>query len=98
MRRALSLIVAGLLAVSLPAVAQTPLTPYQSVGRDILRELIETNTEFSIGSTTRAAEKMAARFRAAGFPASDVMIVGPDTGRDAKDRNLVVRYRGAGRR
>ena len=77
--------------------AQT-LTPYRSMGRDILRELVETNTEYSIGSTTKAAEAMAARFRAAGFPAADIMLVGPDSGRDAKDRNLVVRYRGAGRR
>lgn len=84
--------------VVIPAGAQTPLTPYQSLGRDILRELIETNTAYSIGSTTKAAELMAARFRAAGFPAADVQIVGPDTGRDAKDRNLVVRYRGAGKR
>ncbi|HJQ21129.1 MAG TPA: M20/M25/M40 family metallo-hydrolase [Gemmatimonadaceae bacterium] len=88
----IALLVPGALA------AQSPLTPYQSLGRDILRELVETNTEYSIGSTTKAAEAMAARFRAAGFPASDVMIVGPDTGRDAKDRNLVVRYRGAGKR
>ena len=78
--------------------AQSTLTPYQSLGRDVLRELIETNTTYSAGSTTSAAEKMAARFRAAGFPAADVQIVGPDTGRDAKDRNLVVRYRGKGAR
>ena len=78
--------------------AQQPLTPYQQLGRDILRELVETNTEYSLGSTTKAAELLAARFRAAGFPAADVQIVGPDTGRDAKDRNLVVRYRGAGKR
>jgi len=91
------LVVALLAAASTRLSAQT-LTPYQSMGRDILRELVETNTEFSIGSTTKAAEAMAARFRAAGFPAADVMIVGPDTGRDAKDRNLVVRYRGAGKR
>src|SRR2546423_7074301 len=81
-----------------PLAAQTPLTPYQQLGRDILRQLVETNTEYSIGSTTKAAELMAARFRAAGFPATDVQIVGPDTGRDAKDKSLVVRYRGAGRR
>src|SRR5262245_6680587 len=88
-----------LLAIcSSAAAAQTPLTPYQQLGRDILRELVETNTEYSIGSTTKAAELMAARFRAAGFPASDVEIVGPDTGRDAKDRNLLVRYRGSGQR
>src|ERR1035437_975341 len=39
---------------------------------------------------------LAARFRAAGFAASDVQIVGPDTGKDAKDRNLIVRYHGRG--
>ena len=87
-----------LLTAAGPAWAQTSLTPYQSLGREILRELVETNTEYSIGSTTKAAELMAARFRAAGFPPADVEIVGPDTGRDAKDRNLIVRYRGAGRR
>lgn len=79
------------------ASAQT-LTPYQQLGRDLLKQLVETNTEHSIGSTTKAAELLAARFRAAGFPAADVTIVGPDTGFDAKDKNLVVRYRGAGRR
>jgi len=78
--------------------AQQPLSSYQQLGRDVLQQLIETNTEYSIGGTTKAAELLAARFRAAGFPAADVQIVGPDTGRDAKDRNLVVRYRGAGRR
>jgi acetylornithine deacetylase/succinyl-diaminopimelate desuccinylase-like protein len=75
--------------------AQTPsLTPFQTLGRSVLRELVETNTTYSVGSTTKAAELVAARFRASGFAASDVQIVGPDTGRDAKDRNLVVRYRG----
>jgi acetylornithine deacetylase/succinyl-diaminopimelate desuccinylase-like protein len=88
---------AAALVAALPLRAQT-LTPYQQLGRDILRDLVETNTEYSIGSTTKAAELMAARFRAAGFPAADVQIVGPDTGRDAKDKNLVVRYRGAGKR
>src|SRR5437868_3682430 len=82
-------------ATALPA--QT-LTPYQQLGRDIFKQLIETNTEHSIGSTTKAAELLAARFRAAGFPSADITIVGPDTGNDVKDRTLVVRYRGAGRR
>ena len=79
--------------------AQTAsLTPYQTLGRSILRELVETNTTNSAGSTTKAAELLAARFRAAGFPAGDVQVIGPDTGRDAKDRNLLVRYRGRGAR
>src|SRR4051812_22808595 len=80
-----------------PLSAQT-LTPYQQLGRDLLKELVETNTEHSIGSTTKAAELLAARFRAAGFPAADVTIVGPDTGMEAVNKNLVVRYRGAGQR
>lgn len=93
-----ALVLAATLAVGGPLAAQTALTPYQTLGREILRELVETNTEYSAGSTTRAAELLAARFRAAGFPAADVQIVGPDTGVDAKDRNLIVRYRGAGKR
>ena len=92
--------VAILLACSFgePAAAQTAPTTYEALGRDILRELIETNTTYTSGSTTRASELLAARFRASGFPAADVQVVGPDTGRDAKDRNLLVRYRGNGRR
>jgi acetylornithine deacetylase/succinyl-diaminopimelate desuccinylase-like protein len=86
------------IALSTLLSAQQPQTTYQRLGRDILRELVETNTEHSIGSTTKAAELLAARFRAAGFPATDVEVVGPDTGADRKDKNLLVRYRGAGKR
>jgi len=92
------LVLAALAVAASPLHAQGTLTPYQQLGRDILKQLVETNTEYSIGSTTKAAELMAARFRSAGFPTADVQIVGPDTGRDAKDRNLIVRYRGAGKR
>jgi acetylornithine deacetylase/succinyl-diaminopimelate desuccinylase-like protein len=81
-----------------PVLRAQSLTPYQTLGRDLLRELVETNTTYSSGSTTKAAELLAARFRAAGFPATDVEVVGPDTGRDAKDKNLIVRYRGRGAR
>ena len=89
----------AMLAFSTSALAQQgPLTPYQSLGRDLLKEMVETNTEYSIGSTTKLAESLAARFRAAGFPAADVQVVGPDSGRDAKDKNLIVRYRGRGKR
>ena len=87
--------------LTLPAAAlaqQSSLTPYQSLGRELLKEMVETNTEYSIGSTTKLAESLAARFRAAGFPAADVRVVGPDTGKDAKDKNLLVRYRGRGTR
>ena len=63
----------------------------QRLGRDILKELIETNTTLSAGSTTQAAEKMAARLVAAGFPAADVVVVGGAERR----RNLVARLRAA---
>ena len=95
--RTLSLIAATALAAPLAAQSSAK-TPDQVLGRAILKELIETNTTYSVGSTTKAAERMAARFRAAGFPAADVRVVGPSAGRDAKDGNLVVRYRGAGKR
>jgi acetylornithine deacetylase/succinyl-diaminopimelate desuccinylase-like protein len=101
LKRSITLVArAQVLAVALAssAFAQSAPAAYQSLGRDILRELIETNTTFSAGSTTKASELLAARFRAAGFPSADVQIVGPDTGRDAKDKNLIVRYRGSGAR
>jgi acetylornithine deacetylase/succinyl-diaminopimelate desuccinylase-like protein len=86
------------LATAAGAQASAAVSRHQAEGREVLRELVETNTAWSSGSTTRAAELLAARFRAAGFPAADVQLVGPDTGNDAKDRNLVVRYRGSGKR
>jgi len=97
MRAVLLAFVAHLAALPLLG-AQQALTPYQRLGRDILRELVQTNTEHSIGSTTKATERLAARFRASGFAASDIEVVGPDTGSDSKDKNLVVRYHGAGKR
>ena len=95
--RRIALIVASV-AVLAPAARAQTLTPYQQLGRDLLRDLVQTNTEYSAGSTSKAANMLAARFRAAGFPAGDVSVVGPDTGKDAKDKNLIVRYRGTGAR
>jgi acetylornithine deacetylase/succinyl-diaminopimelate desuccinylase-like protein len=40
--------------------------------RELYKELIETNTSLSVGSCTLAAERMAARLKAAGFPDSDL--------------------------
>lgn len=73
---------------------QSSLAPQQQLARDVYKELIEINTMDSVGSVTKAAEAMAARFRAAGFPASDVQLLVPD-GKPTK-ANLVVRYRGRG--
>ena len=43
--------------------------------RGIYKELVETNTTLSAGSCTLAAERMASRLKAAGFPDSDLHIV-----------------------
>src|SRR3954466_12115781 len=46
--------------------------------RATYKELVETNTTLSAGSCTLAAERMATRLRAAGFPAGDLhLIVAP---------------------
>lgn len=52
-----------------PARAQTPapLSADQAAFRDLFKELVETNTTVSSGSCTAAAEKMAARLKAAGY-------------------------------
>jgi acetylornithine deacetylase/succinyl-diaminopimelate desuccinylase-like protein len=54
--------------------SQSPLTPDQAAFRATYKELVETNTELSIGSCTLAAERMAARLKAAGYPDSDVHV------------------------
>ena len=68
--------------------------PFDARALEIFRELIEINTTDSVGNTTKAAEAMAARLKAAGFAASDVQVLGPD----ARKGNLIARYRGTGAR
>jgi len=60
----------------------------------VYSELISINTADSVGSVTRAVEAMAKRFRAAGFPESDVQVLIPP-GKPTKG-NLVVRLHGRG--
>ncbi|HYW51239.1 MAG TPA: M20/M25/M40 family metallo-hydrolase [Gemmatimonadaceae bacterium] len=82
------------LLLPVAAGAQAALTPHQRAAREVYEELVEINTVDSVGSVTKAVEAMAARFRAAGFPAADIHIVIPP---DAPTKgNLVVRYRGRG--
>ncbi len=68
--------------------------PDQNLTKDIFKELIEINTTHSVGSTTKAAEAMAARLRAVGFADSDLFIGGPSE----KKGNLVVTFHGSGKR
>jgi acetylornithine deacetylase/succinyl-diaminopimelate desuccinylase-like protein len=91
----LALIVScALAALSSRAHAAGPLSPDQQAFLDIYRELVEINTTESAGDTVRAAEAMAARLRAGGFPAQDIQVLssGPRKG------NLVARLRGSGAR
>src|SRR4051812_27865600 len=73
----------------LPLCAQSP---DQKLGREIFKQLIEIDTTDSSGDNTRAAEAMAERFRAAGYPAADVQVLAPAP----RKGNLVVRLRGTG--
>ena len=83
------IIIAWLVRIQLTAAERTP---YQQLGRDIYKELIETDTTHSTGDTTKAAELLARRFRMSGFADADVQVVGPTP----RNRNLVVHYRGDG--
>jgi acetylornithine deacetylase/succinyl-diaminopimelate desuccinylase-like protein len=79
---------AAVLAI-LPLCAQSP---DRQLAREIFQQLIEINTTDSSGDNTRAADAMAARFRAAGFPEGDIHVLAPV----ARKGNLVVRLHGTG--
>lgn len=90
-----ALALAGLVFAAASATAQAPSAhqapaAHQALARSIFQELIETNTTHRDGNTTIAAQKMAARFRAAGFADSDLTVLGPTPDRG----NLVVRLHG----
>ena len=65
----------------------------RQLSHDIFKQLIEINTTDSVGNVSTAAEAMAQRFRDAGFPASDLHILGPND----RKKNLVVRFHGSGK-
>ena len=66
----------------------------RQLARAIYKEMIEINSGFTTGATTPVAEAVAKRLKAAGFPAADIFVGGASP----KKANLVVRYRGTGRR
>ncbi len=88
------------LAVSMQA---QPTPPSDQATRrlalDIFKQLIEINTTDSVGNVTAAAEAMARRFRDAGFPDSDIQVLGPSSGPNSNDKkkNVVVRLHGSGK-
>lgn len=80
---------AGAVVAQEPARHRSP-AQYEALARELFKELIEINTTQSSGDMTRAAEAMAARLRAAGFPQGDVRVLGPSP----RKGNLVARLRG----
>jgi acetylornithine deacetylase/succinyl-diaminopimelate desuccinylase-like protein len=86
-------LVLGLFVAAVPSWAAPPAAE-DARARDLLRELVEIDTTDSAGDNTRAAEAMAARLRAAGFPAEDVKVLAPAP----RKGNLVARLRGTGAR
>jgi acetylornithine deacetylase/succinyl-diaminopimelate desuccinylase-like protein len=91
------LIAAALVVTLIPpplSVSAQTLSPQQQFAHDVYKELVELNTVTPTGDTGKAADAMAARLRAAGFPESDVQVFksAPRKG------NLVARLRGTGAR
>ena len=89
--RSASLLVAGIAVSTTALLAQS--APSEQRARAIYQQLVEINTtDTPAGSVTKAAEAMAARFKAAGFADTDIHLLGPAPNKF----NLVVRYRGSG--
>jgi acetylornithine deacetylase/succinyl-diaminopimelate desuccinylase-like protein len=82
------------LCIVLAAAEAQDLTAAQRTARDILRELIGSDTTHEHGNTTKAAQAMARRLHDTGVPASDVQVIGP---RESPNANLVARLRGRGK-
>lgn len=82
----------GVTLAASAAVAQTAPRPDQIEFRSLYKELVETNTTLSAGSCTLAAERMAARLKAAGMPDSQLTLFAVPE--HPKEGGLVVVYPG----
>lgn len=92
---ALLVVLSSAVPLAPAAAQQATLTPQQQLAREVYSEMVAINTADSVGSSTKAAEALAKRFIAAGFPAADVQVLAPPSAPDKA--NLVVRYRGSGK-
>ncbi len=79
-------------ATALVAADNMPPENERALARQIYKEMVEVQSGFTTGTTTPIAESVAARFRAAGFPAADIFVGGVIP----RKANVVVRYRGTG--
>jgi acetylornithine deacetylase/succinyl-diaminopimelate desuccinylase-like protein len=95
MSRNASVLLSLALAATMLAVtnaAAEGLTPQQQLAHDIYKELVEIDTTTATGDTRHAAEAMAARLKAAGFPDADVQAFSPAP----RKGDLVARLHGSG--
>ena len=91
MRTMIALLASAMLAAT-PGIAQESPRPDQLAFRDLYKELVETNTTLSSGSCTLAAERMAARLKAAGFADDQLTLFA--TPENPKEGGLVAVYPG----
>ena len=91
---ALLLSASPLAASAAPAASRVPPPEDQALGRALLKELIEIDTQHDKGSTV-AANAVAARLRAAGFADADIAVLAPAD--HPTKGNVVVRLRGQGK-
>jgi len=90
MRRTLFILLA--LTATLPGADLMPPAADQKLALEIFKEMVESKSGFDTGPTTPIAESVAARFKAEGFPASDIFVGGANP----RKANVVVRYHGTG--
>ena len=100
--RSTTCIAAAAVLIAIAPQVSAEVGPGEQRFRDLYKELVETNTTLSAGSCTLAAERMAARLRAAGMPETDLhLFAAPDhpregglvaifPGRDAKSKAILL--------
>jgi acetylornithine deacetylase/succinyl-diaminopimelate desuccinylase-like protein len=91
--RVYGMVLASAVLIALSARADN-LTPDQQRALDIYKELVEIDTTTATGDTKAAADAMAVRLKAAGFPEADVQVFSPAP----RKGNLVARLHGSGAR
>jgi acetylornithine deacetylase/succinyl-diaminopimelate desuccinylase-like protein len=93
MYRAIMALLAAMFT-SVCAAAKVSSDDAHALAHDIFEQLVEIKTTESGVGSTPAAEAMAQRLRDAGFPASDIQVIGPNE----RKKNLLVTLHGTGKK
>ncbi len=91
-----TLVLGMALAATAGQPVQAQIRPDQESFRALYKELVETNTTLSNGSCTLAAERLAARMKAAGFSEKDLTVF--STPEHPKEGGLVAIYQGTSKK